>query len=170
MLLAQKTAVPGFWAGAAYRILHADTEIGLIQMLPGRGPDGQDANVRVRDRSFQCRVDTKGRSYASNVLARWLMSEGDVNVHGARSVRAGNWIAYRVTYQICGHDQLQMCSKGFFSSTFVIAGGRDQVPMGDIRWNSRGHAVLDTSVELPESLGVFFLWIFAEVEERATTS
>jgi hypothetical protein len=169
MLLAQKTAT-SFWAGPAYTVLHADTEIGLIEMFSGRGPDGQHANVRVRDRSFQCRVDTKGRSYQSGVLTRWLMSEGDVTVHGARSVPVGSRIAYRVTYQICGDDQLQMRVKGYFSSTFVIAGGPDQVPMGDIHWNSRGQAVLDTSVELPESLGVFLLWIFAEVDERATSS
>ena len=62
MLLAQKTAT-SFWAGPAYTVLHADTEIGLIEMFSGRGPDGQRANVRVRDRSFQCSVDTKGWSY-----------------------------------------------------------------------------------------------------------
>jgi hypothetical protein len=167
MLVAEKTAPEqsSFWGAEAYRILRADTEIGRIDMQATRTRrgNGVDAKVRLRDHSFECRVDTTGRSWQQGIFSRWLMSAGDVVVHSA--VFDG-----RMTYRICGDSRLHMRRKGYFRSTFVIVGEPDQAVVGDVHWIRGGHAGLDSSIELPESLAVFLLWIYVEIDYRASSS
>jgi hypothetical protein len=167
MLVAEKTAPEqsSFWGAEAYRILRADTEIGRIDMqTPGaRRRSGVDTKIRLRDDSFECRVDATGRSLQRGIFSRWLMSAGDVVVHSA--VFDG-----RMTYRICGDSRLQLRRKGYFRSTFVIAGEPDQAVVGDIHRVRGGHAGLDSSIELPESLAVFLLWIYVEMDYRSSSS
>jgi len=165
MLVAERTAPEqsSFWGAEAYRILRADTEIGRIDMQAARRRSGVDATVRLRDRSFECRVDATGRSWQRGIHSRWLMSAGDVAVHSA--VFDG-----RMTYRICGDSRLQLRRKGYFRSTFVIAGEPDQAVVGDIHRIRGGHAGLDSSIELPESLAVFLLWIYVEMDYRSSSS
>ena len=167
MLVAERTAPEqsSFWGAEAYRILRADTEIGRIDMQATRTRrgNGVDAKIRLRDHFFECRVDTTGRSWQHGIFSRWLMSAGDVVVHSA--VFDG-----RMTYRICGDSRLHMRRKGYFRSTFVIVGEPDQAVVGDVHWIRGGHAGLDSSIELPESLAVFLLWIYVEIDYRASSS
>src|SRR5262249_2226169 len=155
------TEQSSFWGGEAYRIVRSGSEIGRIDLQARRGRDGVDAKVRLRDRSFECRIDATVRSYQRGIFSRWLMRADAVTVHSAD-------FDGRMTYRVSGPDQLQMRRKGYFRSAFVISGEAGQAGMAEIHWIRGGHAMLDTSVELPESLAVFLLWIFVEMAYRAS--
>ena len=66
----------------------------FLRCFPGGGPTG---SVRMSASGIvpSSAVSTPRVGHTqSGVLARWLMSEGDVTVHGARSVPVGSRIAY----------------------------------------------------------------------------
>jgi hypothetical protein len=165
MFVAEKTALepPSFWAGDTYKVRHGGAGIGRIELSTARKRDGADARVQMGDRSFACRVDNKGRSREQGIFSRWLMCEGEVECHTV-------FFDGKTTFCIGGAEQLQMRRSRFFGSNFSITRASDPAVTGDLRWNASGQAALGVSIEVPESLAIFLLWIYIELDFRATSS
>lgn len=157
-----------FWRpSAAFAIRRADAEIGRIELSGAPARDG-DGSIQLRDRHFECRIHFTGRARLAYVPSQWVMSEAAVALHAAV------WESGR-TFLIEGQDQLRLRRRAF-GGAFAIERAPEPEQIGEIRW-VRGRLVpkpesprieIETSIELPESLEVFLLWIAAQDEFRSS--
>ena len=157
-----------FWRqGAAFAIRRADAEIGRIELSGAPARDG-DGDIRLRDRRFECRIHVTGRARLAHVPSQWVMSEGEVALHAAV------WESGR-TFLIEGQHQLRLRRRAF-GGAFAIERASEPEQIGEIRWVKGRLAPkpaprrieIETSIELPESLEVFLLWIAVQDEFRSS--
>jgi hypothetical protein len=157
-----------FWApGAAFTMRRADAEIGRIDLSGSPRRDGE-AEIWLRDRGFKCRIHVTGRARLAHVPSQWVMSEGEIALHAAL------WESGR-TFLIEGQDQLRLRRRAF-GGAFAIERASQPEQVGEIRW-LKGRLLpkpeprrieIETSIELPESLEVFLLWIAVQDEFRSS--
>jgi len=150
------------WApDLAFAIRRDDAEIGRIE-LSGSPKRVGEASIRLGDRRFDCRVHITGRKQWTYVPSRWVMYAGEAELHAA--VRESG-----TTFLMEGPDALRL-RRPTFGGTFAIERVSDAARLGEIRWlrprlvpkPEPQRILLDTSIELPETLEVFLLWIAAQ--------
>ena len=167
LLPAKPEKSSSFWRpGAAYAIHRADAEIGRIDLSGTPKRDG-DGRIRLGERTFDCCVQVTGRARLAHVPSRWVMSEGDAALHAA--LWESGW-----TFLVEGPDALRLRRRGL-GGAFAIERGSDTAAIGEIR-RVRGRLLpkpaaprieLETSIELPETIEVFLLWIVVQDEFRS---
>ena len=169
VLLPAKPEKPSsFWRpGAAYAIHRADAEIGRIDLSGTPKRDG-DGRIRLGERTFDCCVQVTGRARLAHVPSRWVMYEGDAALHAAV------WESGQ-TFLVEGPDALRLRRRGLGGAVVAIERASDPAAIGEIR-RVRGRLLpkptaprieLETSIELPETLAVFLLWIVVQDEFRS---
>lgn len=157
-----------FWRpGAAFVIRRADVEIGRIELSGAPARDGE-AEIRLREQRFRCRIKVTGRARLAHVPSQWLMTSAD---DGQQHVAI--WESAQ-TFLIEGQDPLRLRRRGF-TAAFAIERAPEPAPIGEIRW-VKGRLLpkpeprrieLETGGALPESLEVFLLWIAVQDEFRS---
>ena len=166
VLFPAKPERSSIWApDTAFAIRRADAEIGRID-LRGSPKRFGEASIRLGERRFECRIHITGRRRWTYIPSRWVMSAGEAPLHGA-VCESGK------TFLIEGPDPLRLRRRAFTGS-FAIERASDAAQHGEIRWlrarlvpkPEPQRIVLDTSIELPESLEVFLLWIAAQDRSR----
>ena len=168
VLFPAKPERSSIWApDAAFAIRRGDAEIGRIDLSGSPKRYGEDS-IRLGERRFECRIHITGRKRWTYIPSRWLMYAGDVALHAA-VCESGK------TFLTEGPDPLRL-RRRTFGRSFAIERASDPAQLGEIRWLRARlvpkpeplRIVLDTSIEFPESLEVFLLWIAAQHEFRSS--
>jgi hypothetical protein len=154
---------PWYWRpGAAFAIMHNEAQIGRIDIHGNPKRDGE-AQISLREQVFDCRIHITGKAHWTWVPARWVMySDGNV-LHGAISESGKTFL----TNNEPGQQPLRLRRE---ASTFVIERASDQSRVGAIRRMrarlvpkaSGLRIVLETSIDLPETLEVLLLWLVVQ--------
>ena len=163
MLILESTAAirSSFWApGAAFVVLRDDAALGRID-IGGQPNTDEAARIWLREQSFECRILKTARARWTFAPSRWVMSSGETAMYGA------TW-ENRKTFLIDGdkeQEPLRLREESGLSIAVERASNQERV--GGIVWRKRQlrpklmpiRIVLEMSVELPETLEIFLLWI-----------
>jgi hypothetical protein len=159
---------PWYWRpGAAFAIMHNEAQIGRIDIHGNPQRDGE-AQISLREQVFDCRIHITGQAHWNWVPARWVMYSGSQVLHGAIP-ESGK------TFFIDNEPGQQPLRLRREASTFVVERASDQTRVGAIR-RTRGRLVpkpagprivLETSIDLPESLEVMLLWVVVQDEYQS---
>jgi hypothetical protein len=165
MLFLAATADKGssFWLpGRAYAIMRDAAQIGRIDINGNPQRDGE-ARITLREQVFDCRIHRTGKQRWTFVPARWVMySDGNVR-HCAIAESRKTFLIENET----GQQPLRLRREG---SVQVIERVSDQTRIGAVN-SSRARLipkpvgprfVLETIVELPETLEVMLLWVVVQ--------
>jgi hypothetical protein len=146
-------------------LLRDDAEIGRIEICaPGR--HAIQGHVAVEERQFQCRVHLTGSPRLAHVPARWVMYDGDKELHSARveGVR---------TFRVDGPpglEWLRLRREGLLGLGFAIDRMPDERRIGQVafvraRLIPRPRAQqyhLETTEALPATFEIFLAWIVVQ--------
>jgi hypothetical protein len=150
--------------GAAYAIVRDDAEIGRIDINGAPERDGE-AQVSLREHSFECRVHITGKKRWTYVPSRWAMSSGDTMLHGATRESRTSFL----TEDEAGQEPIRL-RRDNFSASGTVERASDRLRVGEIRHVSARllpkpvglRIVSDIRLDLAETFEVLLLWIHVQ--------
>jgi hypothetical protein len=146
-------------------LLRDDAEIGRIEICaPGRHPI--QGHVTVQGSQFQCRIHATAKPRLAFVPARWVMYDGDSELHSARPEGARTFLVDEAP----GLGLLRLRREGVLGHGFAIDRMPDEERIGQVTF-LRGRLVprprapqyqLETTRALPDTFEIFLAWIVVQ--------
>jgi hypothetical protein len=145
-------------------LLRDDAEIGRIEICaPGRHEI--QGHVSVQESKFQCRIHATGKPRLWFVPARWVMYDGDTELHSARPEGARTFLVDGPP----GLNLLRLHRERLLGAGFAIDQMPDERRIGQVAF-LRGRLIpprapqyrLETTQALPATFEIFLAWIVVQ--------